>query len=240
MTEDSREVQSTPDPGGSGSVAPTLPPLWKRVIDVFVSPARLMEALAADPRPWGALLVGAALVALAGFLIPAELYEEFIRAEALERGDPVPDDLGAIGNISRISGLIGGPLFWILWGLLISGVVTLIFGFVMGDEGRFKQYFAATAHALIIPAFGGVLMLPLRIANENPREVISVGTFLGGLMPDGYVLNVLNAMDLFGLAGFAVLALGASRIDRRRSWGSAFTALFLFNLVIAMGFAMFA
>jgi hypothetical protein len=243
MTEDSWHADSPADPSEEEFQTPpppTLPPLWKRVIDVFFSPGRLMEAVAANPKPWGALAVGAILVGLAGFLIPAELYEEFIRSTALERGDPVPDDLGTLGNVSRISGLIAGPLFWVLWSLLLGGVATLIFAFVMGDRGRFKQYFAAAAHSLIIPAIGGVLMVPLRIANQNPREVLSVGTFLGGLVPEGYFLNVLNAMDLFALAGFAVLAVGASRIDRARGWGSAFAALFVVNLLISMGFAVFA
>ena len=237
-----QEGQSTHEyeAGQAGEAAPPpLPPLWRRVIDVFFSPGKVMEAVAANPKPWGAALVGGLLIGLAGFLIPAEVYEEFVRATALERGDAVPGNLEQMGSISRTFSLISGPIFWVLWSLLLAGIVTLIFIFVMGGRGRFKQYFATLTHSLIIPAVGNIALVPLRIANENPREVLSLGTFLGGILPEGYVLDLFSAIDLFGLAGWAVLAIGVNKIDPERSWGAAFSALFLLSVLIAALFAIF-
>jgi hypothetical protein len=56
-----------------------------------------------------------------------------------------------------------------------------------------------------------------------------VGTFFGDL-GSGYVARLLSSLDLFLLWSVFVLAIGASRIDRGRSVGSAAGVLYVMVL----------
>lgn len=221
---------------GEAAPPPPLPPLWRRVVDVILSPGRLMEAVAREPRWLGAFLLGSALVALAGWLIPVEVYRESFRAMSLESGNEIPP---SAAEFARTLGLVFSPIGWAIWTFLTAGMATVAFAFVFGDEGTFKQYLAATAHSLLIPALGGLVTVPLRIAAGDFRMTLSVGSVLSGVLSPGYLLNVLRGLDLFVLLGMAVLAVGATRIDPRRGWGSAFSALLLFSLLFASVFAFF-
>ena len=63
-----------------------------------------------------------------------------------------------------------------------------------------------------------VLILPLlhpRIVTEDAQLRLSLGTFAVFLEP-GYMLEVLNLLDLFFLWGWVLVGLGAARIGYRR------------------------
>lgn len=218
--------------------APPLPPFWKRFVDVFFSPGVVTEAVAARPAWFLPLLVGAILVALQSVLIPAEIYDAMFREQMLAQGREMPEEFAMGGNVMRISGMIGGVLFWFLYTALMAGVVTVIFAFFLGDEGGYKQYLAQMSHAWLIPAVVGLLLVPLRIAQENPQANLSLANFFFFLEP-GYLKGVLTAMDLSQLWAWAVVAQGAHAIDRRRSFGSAFTILFGLMVVLALIFGRF-
>lgn len=224
------------DQQGGGEALPPLPPLWKRVIDVFFQPGELMAALARQPRWFGSFLIGAVLVGLAAWLIPAEVYQETFRAMSLESGREMPPQAA---QFARIGGLVMGPITWLIYTMVLASVATVLFAFVLGDEGRFKQYLSATSHALLIPAVGGLVTVPLRIMAGDFRMTLSLGSVLSGFLSPGYLLNLLRGVDMFLLLGLAVLAVGAGKIDRRRGWGSAFGSLLLFSLLLSAVFAFF-
>ena len=89
------------------------------------------------------------------------------------------------------------------------------------------------AHASLIGAIGGLLVLPLKIAQADPTLTLNLGLFVPG-DPDSYPMRVLRSLDLFLLWSYVVTGLGISKVDRRRSWGSAAVFMILF----AIGFAL--
>ncbi|MDH3224464.1 MAG: YIP1 family protein, partial [Gemmatimonadota bacterium] len=178
--------------------------------------------------------LGAVLVAAGVLLIPVEIWETQLRGVFLERGQPLPGDPSRLARINRIAGSVGGPIVLTIIALAMAGLSTLVFAFILGDRGRFKQYFAAVVHAFLIASIGGLAITPLRIAAEDPQLLMSIGNALRGILPDGYFLNVLRGLDVFGIWANVLLAIAVTKIDPRRSFGSAFA----FYMAISIGLAM--
>jgi hypothetical protein len=218
---------------------PPLPAFPTRVVQTFFSPGKLSTALA--PRPvWGlALILGAALVGLQSALIPLEVWESMFRETMVQRGQTVTEGMAGGGvAIMRISAVVAGPIMYCVMTFLFAGFATLVFSFFLGDEGRYKQYLAMMSHALLIPSFIGLLLVPLRIAEQNPQLTLNLGTFLY-FLPEGYPLRVMTMLDLSQFWAWAVVGMGAHAIDARRSVGSAIAVLVRLSVVLALVFATF-
>lgn len=218
--------------------APSGPPLHRRLLDTFFSPGKMAEDVARDPKWIGALLVSVALIALSSALIPPELFAEIQRRTLLERGITPPPTTETTLRMIRIFSVAGGAIAIALISFVMTGIYTAVFVFVLGDEGRYRQYLSVFAHSTFIPALLSLPLVPLRISTGDPQFTLSVGSFLVFLEP-GYVLNVFRLLDLTQLWSAAVMALGAHAIDRRRGVGSAFAILFGFTLAVALVIAIF-
>lgn len=215
---------------------PALPPLWKRAVDVFVAPGELFSALAREPRWFAAAALGAVILGIGGWLVPAEVYASATRAVMLERGMPVPDQLERMAAFQRMAATFLGPVMSIIMTAAFAGVAVLIFAFVLGDRGTYKQYLAGAAHAGIITAVGYLVSTPVRIATEDPQFGISLGSLAAGFVSDGYFLNFLRTQQLFGIWATFVFAIAISKIDIKRSPGGAFAIL----MVLGIGFGLAA
>lgn len=218
--------------------SPPLPAFPKRVVDVFVAPGRLCAALRERPAWATALFVGAAITVLQLVLIPASVWEAKFREVMLQRGQQVPQGLAG-GTLMRITSTVGGGLGYLLMAFLMAGVVTLIFAFILGDEGRFKQYLAVQTHAWLIPAIVGLLTVPLKIAQQSPSTTLNLGSFFF-FLPEGYLLKVLTMLDLSQLWAALVVAAGVHAIYPKRSFKSAATLLIVLNVLLVMIIAIWA
>lgn len=195
-------------------------PLWRRALATFYEPASVGGELAEHPRWFGAALLGVVFVVASVLLIPGDIWQAMLREQMIASGQTMPEAMGEnLGRFMQIWGVLGGGLFWVVWIMLTASIATFLFAFVLGDKGGFRQYLAATAHALLIPAIGSLLLVPLRVAREDPQLTLNLGVFFGGL-DDGYLARLLQSMDLFLLWSIVALAIMASRIDTRRSVGS--------------------
>lgn len=223
----------TPD---SDEVA--LPSLPARLLQVFHSPGRLMEALAQRPRWVGPMLISAVLVGLSVALVPTELFIETQRRAALERGAELPQMGDEALRFMRVVIPATSVLATILFSFVFAGVYTVIFAFLLGDEGRYKQYLATVTHAWFIAAVLGLLVTPLRIATENPQYTLNLASFFF-FLPDGYLYNVLRALDLTQIWSTLVIAQGAHAIDVRRSFTSAAVISLSVLVLVALGIAAF-
>ena len=215
-----------------------LPSLPMRLAQVFYSPGHLMEALAERPRWVGPLLLSSLLVALSVALVPTEILIEAQRQAALERGGELPRMGEEALRFMRVVIPVTSALAIILFSFVFAGVYTVVFAFVLGDEGRYKQYLAAVTHAWFIAAVLGLLVTPLRIAMEDPQYTLNLASFFF-FLPDGYLYNVLRALDLTQIWSTLVIAQGAHAIDARRSFKSAAIICLSVLLVIALVIAAF-
>jgi hypothetical protein len=141
-----------------------------------------------------------------------------------------------MSGAARWFGLVGGVLFWFFLAFFIAGLITVVFHFFLGDEGRYVQYLSVVGHGLIIAAVGGLAILPLRLAQSDPQLTLNVALFVPGDV-DAYPIRVLRMIDLFMIWSYLVMAVGITRVDPRRGWGSAAVFLILFGVGVAMIFA---
>lgn len=226
-----------PQPDESESTAtPALPSLPRRFLMVIVSPVELFRILRERPVALGPLILGALLVGASAALIPIEVLEDTLRRQMLEMGQEIEGGLTMIARVTWVTSIFGPLIFWPLTAVLTAGVYSAIFKFAFGWEGRFRQYFSVAAHALLVVAFGMLLVAPLRALSADPQLALSVGSFFG-FLPEGIVLGFLQLLDLFNLWSYVLVGLGAATIDRSRSLRSGVLisvgAALLVTLVIA-------
>lgn len=245
------ESQSTDAPEEAGQTEPTdeavvaaeaeqseIPSLPSRLFNVFLSPGKVMEAVAKNPVWVGALLVGAVLVALQTALIPFDMIMETQRQAALEAGRDMPEIPETLMNIMRYVTPVFGMIGTFLMTVVFAGLYWLIFSFVLGDEGRYRQYLAIGAHALFVPALIGLALVPLKIMTGDAQATLNLGSFLF-FLPDGYWSNVFRLMDLTGIWSALIIAQGAHSIDAKRSFGSAAAILIAIVFIVALIFGIF-
>ena len=209
----------------------TIPGIHRRFVDTFFSPSKMNAYLAAEPRWVVALVVSVALMGLQVALIPSEVWESLIREQSLAQGGtplPMPD---WVTDWMGILAAVGAAMTTAIAIPIGAGFLTVIFAFVLGDEGSYRQYLAVTAHSFFIPALVGLLIIPLKIATQDPQLTLNLGSFFF-FLPSGYWLGVLTAMDLTQIWSSLVIAQGAHCIDKRRSFRSA--VVILLSLMFAM------
>ena len=214
---------------------PAFPSLPKRLLYVFVSPGKLTELLAEDPKWVAALAASAVLIGISMALIPVEVFLDAQRQAALERGVDFPEMPDRMLNAMRFVFPSIAVLSTVVFSFVFAGFFTFVFVFTLGDEGRFKQYLAVLVHSWFIAALFGLLATPLRIATGDPQLTLNVASFFF-FLPDGYLLNVFRALDLTQIWSLLVFAQGAHAIDKRRSFGSAAAI----GLTVMLGIALVA
>ena len=192
-----------------------------RAFQVLFTPGKLFLALRERPLWFFTIAFTAVVAGVTIWFIPPEAWANLFREQMLEMGRVTEGqlpDAGAPGF--KVLGVVGGVVSVFLLHVLVACFTFMVFVFLLGDEGSFKQHLSVVAHAGIITALGAVVALPLRISQLDPQLTLSVGT-LFPFLPDGYVYSVLQSLDLFALWAAVLTGLGVSLLDSRRSWGSA-------------------
>jgi hypothetical protein len=207
--------------------------LPKRVMQVFFAPGDLFEGLREKPVWFGVLVLGGVLAVVSILLIPPDLWLAAAREQFIQQGREVPPGLAPAGGLLRITALVGGGIAWFVWAFILAGVVTVVFSFVLGDEGRYAQYLSVVSHGLLIGAVGALLTVPLKIVQQDPSLTLNVGTF-AVFLERGYAFRVLKLLDLFGLWGYGVMAVGVTKVDPRRGLSSALYFFLAFALVFSL------
>ena len=218
--------------------APPLPAFPMRFADVFFNPGRVTASLRERPA-WGlAMVVGILLVTVMVALIPAELWQEMQRQAMLRSGRDIGQIPEAAQRISQVMRYVGPAIGIPISEFIFAGIVTLVFTFILGDEGRYRQYLAMVSHAWLITLTVELALVPLKIAQGNPQATVSVGTFFF-FLPEGYLLRVFNLLALSKIWTSLVLAAGVHAIDPKRKYATAATVLIMLNVASALIFGIF-
>ena len=69
------------------------------------------------------------------------------------------------------------------------------------------DHLAVVAHAFLVPAVSALALVPLKIQAADLRLRLSVGTFLP-FLDEGWLSSALGWLDLFGIWGWVLVALG--------------------------------
>ena len=206
---------------------------------VFFSPGALFEQLAPNPA-WFVVALVAALIGTGGWfvLVPADALVDNMMARVQSGGQEMPPEaLDQMRAMPPQAVKIMGALFAFIVGTLIPVVVAaisyVIFVFIRGDRGGFKQHLCVFAHAGIVWQAGGIVNAVVHGRHGRIAESVSVGNFFP-FIPDGYLASVLGALDLFTIWYAVVAGIGLATLDARRSAGSTIGILLVLVLVFAL------
>lgn len=228
----SRELEGAAD--GREPEEP-LPNLFLRVGELLLAPGRLFDRLRERPAWIGALVLMMAAGAVTTWLMPDELLRE--AATMNMPADAPPEQVETAARFARIGGYAGAALGPPVLTAVVAGLLLFVFNVVMGGAARFRQLFAATAHVLLVPALGGLLVLPLMIANNDPQTALALHLLVPGL-EEGFLYRLLHGLNVFGLWATVLLGLGVSRIYEGRGFGGSTAALLALYVGMKIGWAL--
>jgi hypothetical protein len=230
---------STLEPNAEATGTTETPNLVKRVVMVFISPARLGEALR-NRSPWFWTLVPLAVIGLIVFLlIPTDLILQAAQQGMARRGGGTPPPPETIARMSRIFGTVGALVSPIIGCVVVAAVLYFVFNVLFGQDERYAQHLSAAAHAFWIVTLGAVVTLPLMIARGDMNTQLSLGLLVQEPTVS-FIGRFLNAINIFGLWGTVALGMVESGLSGGRvSAGKAITAVIGLYLVWALIIAAF-
>lgn len=186
------------------------------LFNVFLEPRKTFEGLKSS-SPW-ILPVIVMFVAVAAFTyvnwphlvdqriesfrtnenIPAETRAEILQGMQESRENP------------GLTDVITGPIFVVIFSLIGAALWLLAGNVVMGGDGTFKQLWSAFNYAGLI----AVVEMALKTMLIQMKQSADVYTSLALLAPDldskGFAFRALDAVDVFSLWFFFVMAIGVS------------------------------
>ena len=233
--------------------AAAAPNLFARLVGVVFSPKATMERLVASPRVLGALLVGGMIVGLSTGL--PQLTESGKQAaidaqvQQTERftGRQVSEEQLSLMERTmpyRAWGtIIATPFFTAIGCLLFAGLYFVIFNVVLGGTAEFKQVMAVISHSLFITALGVAAGAPIQYlqGTANPMGPFTLGALLPMLDETSFLARMLGFINVFGLWGTLVTAIGLGVLYRRKTssiavWLYALGAVFAAIGATVVGF----
>jgi len=230
-----------------GSVPPlsaetTKNPL-ERIIGVLFSPKATFEDINRRPD-WLVPTILIVLVALATtyvFLSHVDMLE-LVKAQIEKSGRPVPADealqpsLKWTPIISYVSVLIFVPVSL----LLISGILLMVFSFMLGAETTYKKIFCANAYASMTSLVKSIIAIPILFVKQptefgNPADIVQSN--LGILIdPSNKGLHALGkSIDLFTLWYLFVLAIGIVGVSKNLVFKKALMTIIILWAIVTAG-----
>ncbi len=191
----------------------------RRIWMVFMRPTELFEGLALNPAWFPAALFGALVTAGCMALLPAEMFVTVVESQVMD--EEAAAQLSAVPDTFYKLLAVGGGGAAPLLAPLFFGLVTyVVFVFIRGDEGSFRQHLCVWSHAGIIGAVGAVFTLPLQMLSGDVTRTLSLGSLVP-FLSEGYLLRFLTGLGLFSLWSFGVAGLGLATLAEKRSPASA-------------------
>lgn len=213
-------LDSLPHPAPSPGAVEMAParPLFERVRDTFIAPARLAAGLRQAPVWPDALAISVVVAMLLVLAVPTDVFVGFTEGATDRLGRPVEvtSSPEAIGFYGRLLGMMSALVYQPMFALGLAGVLMLTFTVVLRGRAGFTQYLALAAHTLLIPALGGLAMLPVQ-AIRGTAVQLTPALLLPFVDPHGALGAVLGAVDLFTVWMLVVAGIGASVLNNDRT-----------------------
>jgi hypothetical protein len=203
------------------------------VQSVFSRPRQLFGSFGED-APWvGPLALSVIAGVLVIALLPNSVFYEAMQGATTRKGVPVEitSTPAVVAAFERVRLSMGVVATQPLLALIIAGTVSAVARGVVGWGASFRQYFAVTAHVLLISAAGAVLALGVQAATGDWGWQPSLAALLPGA--EGMAVRVLANVNPFTVWMLAVLGVGVAAVNQReRGWLPAALLVAAYLLVI--------
>lgn len=229
--------------------------VFARIAGVLFAPAETFQDIAKRPDIVGPLLV----IVILGYITTALVMPKFDYAaisaaqqEEMAKKNPnmSADQMAQMENITRAMTKVlawAGPIFFIVWYVIVAGVLLLAFR-LFGGEGTFPQAFSVTLFAwmpmLVLGIISTIVILARGTFDPTTAATLvkSNPAFLVDMKEQPVLYSLLSAFDLFTIWMIALLSIGFATISRKsKAMGAAIVvSLWLAIVVVKVGFAAFA
>lgn len=235
-------------------VAPSSAPksFIQRIVGVLFSPTETFEDIVRRPNIVAPLL----LIVILGYLTTAVIMPKMDfstmreqQAEAMRKQNPnmSEEQMAQMERITSASVKVMSwvfPLLFIVWYLIIAGVLLLAFR-LMGGEGNFAQAFAITLYSWIPMVLFSILTAIIVLARGSFDPVTAATlvksnpAFLVDMKANPVLYSLLSSIDLFTIWMLILLTIGFSVMSKLSKAKSAVivVSLWIASLVIKVGFA---
>jgi Yip1 domain len=214
--------------------------LVSRFIGIITSPKATFQAVAAQPRWLGMLVLTTIIIA---FCVALPMTTDAGKRATLDQQVQQMENFGMQVNDQMYSDmqrrmafapyttsgsiLVLGPIFSVIFAGILFGVFTM-----MGGQASFKQLYAVYVHSTVVSCVGQLFTGPLNFF----RGAVSSATNLAVLLPmideHSYLGRLLGMIDFFVIWWLVVLAIGLGVLYRRRTQPIAFTLFGLYAVII--------
>jgi len=236
-----------PEPKGMGE--------FSRLTGVFFEPSKTFEDIAARPNFWVPLILAIVVGTIMLMLFAQHVgWERMLRHqfEISPRTQQMPADqreaalqmqLKFMPVVTYAGPLIGTPLTYLIWSLLLFGIVKGI----MSAPVKYKQVFAAVCYGSL-PGVIFALLCIVVMFTKNPDDfnlsnplVFNPGAFMDPVSSPKFAYSLASSLDLFTLWTLILIGLGLKGAGGRKfATGSAMTAVFLPWVIWTLGKAALA
>lgn len=202
--------------------------LLARAIGVLTSPRATYADVAGHPRVLGILALSLLMIATASVIFfstevgKTALFDQQVKAmesfgiklpeEAFQRMEQRLDS-PTMPYLTAASQVVFIPII----GVIVAGILLVIFNAVLGGDASFKQVFAVVAHAGIITAVQQCFVFPLDYVRESLSSPTALSVFLPFLEETSFAGRFLGGVDLFILWWILNLAIGLGVLYKRRT-----------------------
>ena len=218
-----------------------IPSLPVRIVQVFVSPAKLFDALRHRPAWIGALLglvlIGVAMQLLTPVILSEEAWREVIETQMAGSAAAGADRTAVEQQIEFLltwGPTIGAATMVVITPIslcVIAGLLLIAFNVILGGAATFKQLLSASVHASYVHLAGALIVLAL-MAMGAQQTTLSPSLLLPEM--EGFIGRFLNGINVFSVWTCGVLGIAVSRLYRGRSiWAGTMYLLALYVLMVA-------
>lgn len=127
-----------------------------------MAPRRLFASFGTGAPWFGALALATLAAMIATSAIPDAAFVDQLRNPIDRLGRPVTvtSDAATVGRWGRILAAFSALMFQPMLAFGLAGLLALVFGTLPRRPVAYTQYLAVTAHAMLVPALGSLVLLP--------------------------------------------------------------------------------
>lgn len=216
----------------------------KDITGIYYQPEKVFEGMKGKPRWLVPLIVSIVFTLIVtAIILPTIVMPEqaAIISERMANNPDVPaEQIEAIqermsGPIPIIAGLVSNMIM-IPVGLLLIGLIFWWIFSMMGHKAQFKEMFTTAVFASLIGIPGALVKVPLMFIKGTAKVSTSLGLILPAEMEEGFLMRLMNHIDLFTIWMLVVMVIGFSIFSgapRKKSYWIVFASWIVLILILS-------
>ena len=237
-----------PEPTGPGLSEP------QRLVNVFIAPSKTFGDLKRNPSWWVAWLVTAIFLVIFGVVAVQKIdMVQFLQREidkspsAQRRMEQLTPEQREKGLAMQATGtkvvFYIYPVFTLIGGLIIAGVLMAVFNFMLGAEVPFQRALAIVFYSFVPLIISTILLTVSVLFSSDPNTIdltnpmpTNPGFFMDPL-GNKFIYAIASSLDIFSIWVVTLLGLGfaTASSNRKPSVSTGITTMFVVFAIFVLG-----